>query len=209
MKVFQKRPIDMGKLVVVGGPGGSGASTIARMLAKKYSLHYVYGGLLMRQFAKDAGFENVEEFLEKNSNSDEQFKYDKIIDEKLLRMSYQPDVLIDSKVFAGLTTKRRIPCTVKIWVTCDLDTRIRRTLHKEGKVDLKVELSTEDALYKDTMGRLVKRQENDRGRYTKLYGIDFDRPDMYNDIVFDSSKFDVHRTFSLLVKRIEEGGYFR
>ncbi len=209
MKVFQKRPNDMGMLVVVGGPGGSGASTIARMLAKKYGLHYVYGGLLMREYAKKAGFGSVEEFLEDISNSDDQFKYDRIIDEKLLKLSYQPDVLIDSKAFAGLATKRRIPCTVKIWLTCDIETRVKRTLHKTGAFDLKKDLTKDDPLYRITMEKLMKRQENDRNRYMKLYGIDFDNPKLYNDIVFDSSNFDVHRTFSLLVRRIEEGGYFK
>src|SRR5690606_37763555 len=128
----QKRPKDMGKLIVVGGPGGSGASTIARLLAKKYGLHYVYGGLLMREYAQKAGFNGVEEFLEAISGSDDQFKYDRIIDEKVLKLSYQPDVLIDSKVFAGLATLRQIPCTVKVWLTCDIETRVRRTLHKTG-----------------------------------------------------------------------------
>lgn len=209
MKVFEKRPKDMGKLVVVGGPGGTGSSTIARMLAIKYGLHYIYGGQFMRNIAKEKGFDLVEDFLQSLQNAPDKYQYDRIIDEKLLKMSYRPNVLIDSKVFAALATVNRIPCTLRIWLTSDVQTRVRRTLHKNKKVDLNVKLEKTDALYRKTMEDLMKRYSNDKNRYQKLYGVDYDNPKVYNDIVIDSTSLDAHQTFNLIVRKIEDGGYFK
>lgn len=209
MKVFEKRPQDMGMLIVVGGPGGTGSSTIARMLAVKYGLHYIYGGQFMRNIAKEKGFNSVEDFLESLESAPDKYHYDRIIDEKLLRMSYKPNVLIDSKVFAALATANRIPCTIKIWLTSDVETRVRRTLNKQGKIDLKADLPKNDPMYRETMEDLMKRYSNDKNRYQKLYGVDYDNPKVYNDIVIDSSRLGVHQTFNLIVRKIEDGGYIK
>jgi cytidylate kinase len=207
MKVFEKRPKDMGKLFVVGGPGGTGSSTIARMLAVRYGLHYIYGGQFMRNIAKEKGFASVEDFLQSLEGSSDRYQYDRMIDEKLLKMSYKPNVLIDSKVFAALATVNRIPCTVRVWLTSDVETRVRRTLNKMRKLDLKNSLEKTDPLYRETMEDLMKRYSNDKNRYQKLYGVDYDKPNVYNDIVIDSSKLDAHQTFNLIIKKIEDGGY--
>jgi cytidylate kinase len=116
-------------------------------------------------------------------------------------------VLIDSKVFAALATVNRIPCTVRVWLTSDVETRVRRTLNKMRKLDLKNSLEKTDPLYREAMEDLMKRYSNDKNRYQKLYGVDYDKPSVYNDIVIDSSKLDAHQTFNLIIKKIEDGGY--
>ena len=63
MTDFHTRSKELGHLVVVGGPGGSGASTIARKLADYFSLNYVYGGRLMRELAEKHGFKNINDFF--------------------------------------------------------------------------------------------------------------------------------------------------
>jgi len=207
MKVFLKRPKDLGLLFVVGGPGGSGSSTIAKMLARHYGLHYVYGGMLMRRMARNAGFETLEKFLEDLKTETEKYKADKKIDKKLIRMSYYPHVLIDSKIFAGLAVNLQIPCSVRIWLTSSIETRVRRTLHKEGKHDLNKELSKKSKLYRDTSNRLLTRHSNDKNRYWKLYDVKYDKPAKYNDIVVDSSGQTPLQTFNFIVKMVDDGEY--
>jgi cytidylate kinase len=209
MKVFDKRPKDMGVLVVVGGPGGSGSSTIAKMLARKYGLHYVYGGQFMRQFAREQGYAELSDFLDVIDDKNDWYKYDKIIDEKVLKMSYKPNVLVDSKVFAALATVKRIPATVKIWLEADVESRVRRTLHKEGKYDLGKSLDKNSKLYTERRDDLMKRYGMDKSRFEKLYGIKYDSPKLYNDIVLDTSRLDVNQTYNLIVRRIEDGGYIK
>ncbi len=212
MKIFDKRPKDLGHLFVVGGPGGSGSSTIAKLLARKYSLNYVYGGLLMRSIAKSKGYttpEQLDDFLLSLENSNDRFMYDKIIDKKILKLSYQPNVLIDSKIFAAIATKNRIACTVKIWLSASIETRVKRTLHKSGKYDLKSELDKNSSIYKETLTDLMRRHSADMNRYQKLYGVEYDSPKLYNDIVVDSSKIDANQTYNLILKMIDDGGYIK
>jgi len=203
MKVVFPRPKNLGYLFVVGGPGGSGASTIAKMLARKYELRYVYGGGLMRRLAKKYCYESLDDFLDM-IDRDDQYRYDKEIDGRLIRVSYQPNVLIDSKVFAALATKYQIPCTVSIWLNSDIEVRTKRSIEKKG-----INVVEEGEEYERIKNDLMARYANDMERYMILYGVDYDKPKLYNDIVVDSSRLSAMQTFNIIVKAIEDGKYLK
>lgn len=189
----EKRPKELGYLFVVGGPGGSGSTTISKMLSRHFNLRHVYGGQFMREFAKSKGFESIEEFV-KNTTDEEIFEYDKKIDEKLKRLAFSKDILIESKIFSALCTKYRINTTVKIWLDASIEERARRKSLSGGSIEqIKRDLS--------------ERYENDKERYKELYNIDYDSPKKYNDIVIDISNMNEHQTFNLIIKLIEDGRY--
>ncbi len=201
---INKRSNHLGLLFVVGGPGGSGASTIARMLADHFSLRYVYGGKLMREFARENGFDSLTEFLQSNLFKKNSKSYDFFVDEHLLEKSFSKDTLIDSKIFAGLAARLEIPCTVKIWIDADLGVRVSRTLGKKGFEDL----SIQNPEYPKIEKRLIRRYQEDKNRFLKLYKVEFDKQEKYNDIVIDSSNQNPDETFNFLLKLIKDGGYF-
>lgn len=198
MADFNTRSKDLGYLVVIGGPGGSGASTIARKLVEHLSLDYLYGGKLMRSLAKENGFSSLTDFLRSDVFKKNNSEFDFLIDEKLFEKSFNKNILIDSKVFAALATKHEIPCSVKIWITADIDVRVSRTMGKEGI----------DACSLKVRENLLKRYEYDKERFKELYDIDFDMPEKYNDIVVDSSKQNPEQTFQFILKEIKDGRYF-
>lgn len=180
--------------MVVGGFGGSGATTIAKMLARRFTLTRIYAGGLMRDIAKSHGFATYEEFLRTTSN-EELENYDKIVDKKMLKYSYLPNTLIDSKIFAALTTKYRLATTVKIWLDCEIEVRAKRKVQKDN-------LS-----YDQVLTDLKERYESDKRRFESLYSIDYSLPKKYNDIVIDSSKLNEYQTLQLILKLIEDGKY--
>jgi cytidylate kinase len=55
----------------------------------------------------------------------------------------------------------------------------------------------------------MQRYSNDKNRYKKLYNIDYDNEEKYNDIVIDTSKMNASETFNLILKLIKEGGYIK
>jgi len=200
----KERAKNLGYLFVVGGPGGSGASTIARMISDHFSLKRVYGGKMFRSLLKKAGYEESDDAYSKKN---EKFlkKLDKQVDTLLMAEIQNPNVLIESKNFAALVTKKRIPCTVRIWITASLNVRAQRTLLKQG---IKPGLKSFHR-YLEARSNLKNRYRIDAMRYSSLYGINYDKPEEYNDIIIDSSNLNEKETFDLILKYIKDGGYIK
>lgn len=198
------RPKDLGLLFVVGGPGGSGSSTIAKMLAEYFSLRRVYGGGIFQEVLKKHGYTDREDaFFESNEKLLKEI--DSQIDTFMKKESQKPNVLIESKNFAILSCKEDIPTTVKIWITADLHTRAMRSLYKVGIDSVWKNIP----LYLMNRYNLKKRFNVDRERYNKMYGIKYECPKEYNDIVIDSSHLNEKETFNLILKCIKDGGYIK
>jgi len=202
--VIQKRSPELGLLVVIGGPGGSGSSTISKMVTEKYGLTRHYAGGMFRQIAKEEGHEDFRKFveeIEKKKGKD----YDLEVDNRLIRESQMPNIMIEAKAFAALAIIKNIPCTIKIWITADIDIRTRRVLSREGI--LKYGDPITDVLkkqYEDAKFEILSRQEILGKRLNFLYGIEYGKQELYNDLIIDSSKQTVEETFSLVCTEIEK-----
>lgn len=192
------------QLFVVGGPGSSGASTIAKMLAEHFNLERVYSGGIFREIVAKQGYETLDDFYVANKGNKEKFfEIDRQVDALILERAKQGDVLVDSKAFAGLATINDVPCTAKIWLNADIDTRVKRFLGKQGEMSIPKKIF----LYIKTFFDLTRRKKNDGARFKELYGIDYDRQDLYNDIVLDTSSINAKETFDLILSKLKDGGY--
>lgn len=190
-------------LLVVGGPGGSGSSTIAKMLAEYFHLRRVYAGGLMRENVYKLGYKTFEDFYI-GKNEQDLLRYDIAIDNQIAEEARKGNVLIESKIFAAVATVDSIPCTVKIWITASLHRRALRKVeksHSTGFSKIKV--------YFDARSDLKKRWVMDKDRFKKLYGVDYNSPHLYNDVIVDSTDLDVKQTFDLILKKINDGGYLK
>ncbi|MBP5204043.1 (d)CMP kinase [bacterium] len=191
-------------VIVVGGPGGSGSSTIAKMMEKHFQLKRVYGGEIMRELVAKEGYKSFEDFYV-GQNEDALLAFDKKIDDILIEKAKEGNVLIESKVFAGIATVQKIPTTVKIWLTASLDVRSKRSVMKTDTKNVFKKFF----IYLSFLRDLQKRYTLDKNRYKKLYGIDYDRPELYNDIIIDSSNLNEQETLDLILEKIKDGGYIK
>lgn len=203
------RPKNLGILMVVGGPGGSGSSTIAKHLAKHYSLTRYYAGARIRKIARERGYKSLVDFYQTDYFRQNSVEIDSDLDRYLVKMSYQRDVLIESKVFAALAEIWRIPCTVKIWLDADFEVKVKRTMLSRGGIKNLSEIDVNSPEYKEAYKNLKTRYEVDEIRYEKLYPIDYPSPERYNDIVIDSSHLNVAQTFDLILAKINDGGFIK
>ena len=193
-------------LIVVGGPGSSGASTISKMLAEHFGLERVYSGGIFRETVAKQGYESLEDFFIANKGNREKFfEIDREVDSFMLERARRGNVLIDSKAFAGLATINNVECTVKIWLNADINFRIKRYLGKQGDINI----FRRALLYIKTFFDLTRRRREDGERFKELYGIDYDRQDLYNDIVMDTSNINARETFDLILLKLRDGGYIR
>jgi cytidylate kinase len=197
--------MDKGKkfLMVVGGPGGSGASTISEMLANHFGLKRVYAGSLFRKIIKEKGYEDFESFFKKG-NEDELMKIDEEVDRKLIDMiNSENNLLIESKIFSAIASIKNIPCTAKIWIDASLHRRALRHLENENIKGCFKKFFRYFKIRRD----LRKRWRIDSFRYKKLYGVDYSKPNVYYDIVVDSSRLNEEETVDLILKRLRDGRY--
>ena len=191
-------------LLVVGGPGSSGASTIAKHLAEHFNLEREYSGGIFREVVASQGYKTLEDFYIQNKDNNEKFfEIDEKVDSFMLERAKKGNVLIDSKAFAGLATINNISCTAKIWLDCNLHTKIMRFLGKQGDLSFFRKIF----LYVKTAFDLARRKRKDGQRFKELYGIDYSRPDLYNDIILDTTNLNVRETVDLILKKLRDGGF--
>jgi cytidylate kinase len=189
--------------IIVGGPGGSGSSTISSMLAEHFNVTRVYAGSIYREYAQKEGYKSFEKFLSDVSSRGNDV--DKEVDEKLRDIAKSGNVVIESKVFGAIASKENIPCTVKIWLDADVYSRARRHIQRDkGRIGL-----LDGFRMWNEVKKLQKRYEIDKEKYARLYGIEYDKPAKYNDIVLETSEMDEKQTFELILERIKDGGYIK
>jgi cytidylate kinase len=187
-------------LLVVGGPGGSGSSTISKMLADYFKIPRVYAGDLFREEAEEQDYESFEEFLQYISDGGNSLDLE--IDNLLVEYAKKRNVLIESKIFGALVKERNIEHTATIWLDADIDTRVDRQLGKENTKGLK------RIFRRWKIKRALKRRYRiDKEKYMRLYRVQYDKPKKYYNIVLDTSKLNEVETFNLILKMLEDGGY--
>lgn len=195
---------EKGLVIVVGGPGSSGCSTIAKMLAEHFNLERVYAGGIFREFVKDLGYENLDDFYNREKK-EKFFELDRKVDEFLIKRAKAGNVLIESKVFGALSSKENIPCTVKIWLESSLYVRVKRLAGKQENLKGLRKIW----FYIVNSFNLTRRRIKDGRRYKELYDVEYNRQELYNDIVLDSSELNAKETFDLILEKIKNGGYIK
>ncbi|MDY0096820.1 MAG: AAA family ATPase [Candidatus Dojkabacteria bacterium] len=189
-------------VLVVGGPGGSGSSTISHMLAQHFKLPRIYAGDLFRKEAKERDIEYFEEFLQQISKGGNSLDLE--IDGMLEEYARRGNIVIDSKVFGALAKEKKIPITASIWIDANIHTRVMRHL---GRREIKGLRRIPE--YLKIKYNLKRRWKIDREKYKRLYKIKYEKPSLYYDIVLDTSRINEEETFKLILEKLKDGGYIK
>ena len=148
-------------VVAMSGLHGTGKSTLARALARKFKLRYICAGAVFRQLARERGMtlDGFSRYVERHPAIDRQ------IDKRTADAAKEGDVLIDARL-AGWMAKR---ADVKILLTAPLEIRVRRMAKRDRRS------------YREVLEETLKRERSEARRFKRLYGID----------VNDHSPFDL------------------
>ncbi|OGC36446.1 hypothetical protein A3K02_00320 [candidate division WS6 bacterium RIFOXYD1_FULL_33_8] len=187
-------------VIVVGGPGGSGTSTISKMLSERFDVPRIYAGDLYREEAKESDIESFEEFLQEMSKGGNSLDLE--IDSMLEEYVLKGDIVIDSKVFGAICKKKGIECNVSIWLDAKLSVRAKRHLNRENVKGIKRLVR-----YIQILLNLKQRYKIDKEKYHRLYKIKYEKPSLYYDIVLDTSNLNEVETFNLILGKIKDGRY--
>ena len=179
-------------VICISGMAGTGKSTLSKKLAKKYNLKCYSGGDALKELAKADGcdvsrkgwWESPEglNFLKKRENDG---KFDKEVDAKLLEYAAQGNVLLDSWTMPWLLKEG-----FKIWLMASIEKRAARVAERD----------------KITVGEAfeVLREKESRTKtiYQKLYGFALGEDFEPFDLVLDTDNLSADEVFEVLCRVI-------
>ena len=170
--------------VCIGGLPGSGTTTAAYLLADRTGLEVVSAGEVFRQMAREMGVTLAA--FGRMAQKDEEI--DAGLDRRMLSIARKKDeVILEGRLIGALCKKERMPA-LKIWLHAPASIRSARI---SGREDVGVERAVRD---------MLERENSERTRYMRYYGIDMDDLSIY-DMIIDSET----NAPEVIVEMIQEG----
>jgi CMP/dCMP kinase len=163
--------------IVVCGPGASGKSSVAKLLAKKLGYKHYSMGDVQRELAREKGL-SITEWGRKEATDD---SYDRMVDARMAAIGKEQDnFVIDAWLGAHF-----VPDAVKIYVDADKMTRAKRRLsHKRSEEHYQT--------IEEVRKYMADREAVNRERWYRYYGFDYSDMRHY-DLVIDSSPISIEQ----------------
>ena len=168
-------------VITVGGPHGTGKSTYARALANALQLRYVCAGQIFRELARERKM-SLESFSHYAANHQE---VDEMIDKRTKEEGAKRNVVIDAQLGAWVVKQAE----VRLLLFASNEVRFARIAHRDR-------ISYEQAR-KETLAR----EEIQKARYRRYYGIDVDDTSVYT-VRIDTGLDSIDRTKRFVIDAV-------
>ncbi|MBU0528054.1 MAG: (d)CMP kinase [Candidatus Micrarchaeota archaeon] len=151
-------------IITVSGLTGSGKNTLGELLAKELGYNLVCP--TFKDLAKKEGISLMEFQKKAENDSDIDKKFDEVLKEQA-----KGDCIVTTWLGPWM-----IDADIRIKIFASVETRAKRIAKRDG-------MELEEAI-----AHVKQRDENNRKRYKKIYGIDIDSEENF-DAKFDSGIF--------------------
>jgi len=175
-------------VVCISGMAGTGKSTLAKKLAKKYRLRYYSGGDALKALAAEEGYDSSSRgwwespeglrFLKKR---EKQLNFDKKVDDKLLEYAEEGRVLLDSWTMPWL-----LKTGFKIWLVASIEKRAERIARRD-RIPVK-----------EAFRVLKEKEAGTKTIYKKLYGFTLGENFEPFNLVLDTDNLNAGDVFQVL-----------
>ncbi len=153
-------------ILTVSGKAGTGKTTVALLLAKELGLRYISAGKVFREMCRREG----KDFVSFHKYAEENPDLDRKVDETLKAEAERGNVVLDGRLAGWMAGDK---ATLKIYLFAPQEECIKRIVERNG-------LS-----YSDAFKEYIEREQSNKKRYLKFYGIDIDDLSIY-DLVFNT-----------------------
>jgi len=182
------------KSIIISGPPAIGKTTIAKGLAKEFGLTHLSGGDILKELAKEEGFEtkgddwwDTQEGIDFLSKRQENSEFDKQVDDKLKKLFSKGNVVITSYTLPWL-----VEGGVKIWLDGSKENSAQR-------------MTTRDNLSKnDTLEIVQKRYNENKIIYKALYGFEFGEDLSVFDKIIETDNLNAEQVLELAKSTVRE-----
>lgn len=183
-------------LITIAGKLGSGKSSTAKKVAEMLGYKHLSSGDFMRDIASSRGISLME--LNKVAEGDNSI--DKELDDRNIEIGKQSEIILDSRLGFYF-----IPDSFRVYLDLPLEISAERILRdKESNPNRLKEDSASFDTKEDVMKSIRNRQESERLRYEKIYGIkDVSNADNF-DLIIDTSKYPLEEVAQKIVEEYKK-----
>jgi cytidylate kinase len=180
------------EIITIGGPPGSGTSTVSRRVASKLDYSRFSSGDFMRSLARERNMSLAEitEQAEQNPKIDEK------IDEKVKNLADSEKIVVDSRLAFHF-----IPESFAVYLEVDLQTAAERIYSEHDQRKESGELVSDSV--EKTRQSIMRRLSSERKRYKELYNIDHTNHTHY-DLVVDTDTKGIPEVVQTVIDRYRE-----
>ncbi|MFX1607156.1 MAG: (d)CMP kinase, partial [Promethearchaeota archaeon] len=174
----------MKRVITVGGLHGTGKSSVADAISKKFNLRRMSAGVIFREMAKDRNL-TLEEFSRVAAGDED---IDRLIDDKLREEAEKGNAVIDGQLAAWMAGDN---ADLNILLIASVENRIRRISERDGT----------DFEY--ARRETITREGSEKARYIEYYGVDVSDHSVY-DLIINTDKYDLEEVIAIVFTAIEE-----
>lgn len=167
----------MRRIIAIGGPHGSGKSSVARRLAEELQMNYISAGEIFRTIARerDVSIEQMSKLIHNEPELDNQ------IDERTKKLGSEENTIVDAQLAAYFTPQDII---LRLCINASFETRCKRIARREGKSQEEARIET------------YTREESEHRRFSDLYNIKVSDLSIY-DVVINNDRIDEEKTYNM------------
>ncbi len=174
----------MKRVITIGGLHGTGKSSVADAIAKRFNLRRVSAGVIFRQLAQERGM-TLEEFSRVAEGIEE---IDKLIDDTQREAAEKGNAVIDGQLAAWMAGEN---ADLKILLIASVDTRIQRISERDGSG------------FEQARRETITREGSERARYLEYYKVDVSDLSVY-DLILNTDKYSLEAVTKIIFTAIEE-----
>lgn len=156
-------------VLTIGGPPGSGTTTVCRMLEERTGVKYVYAGDIFRKTAERKGL-TLARF---GKLCEEDPIWDHSLDREMVQIALEGDVILEGRM-TGPMCKMEEVSSFNVYIDADREVRARRVMERDG------------GELEEVMETMRDREESEALRYKSIYAVD-PRDSVWYDLIIDSS----------------------
>ncbi|MEM4789123.1 MAG: AAA family ATPase [Ignisphaera sp.] len=170
-------------VIAIGGPAGSGKTTIAKLLSQKLGLRHLSVGYFFRKIAQEKGI-TIEE-LSRIAQQDPSI--DRYLDSMALEEAKKGGIVIDGHAAPWLLKN---VAHLRVAVIASPEVRYRRLAERDGKN------------LEEVIRETQTREEIEKNRYRIYYGIDVDNYTDF-DLIINTEIFKPEEVVEIIIKALE------